>query len=89
MEASSNKNKRVLYYFICSATQHNLRETIDASIGKVFIPGEVLVNGQWKKYTQLSTSPNSTYSDAIIITKGYLDKIRYKDPSRIWRAENV
>lgn len=82
-------NKKIYRYFMYSVAQHKLREETEAKMGKVFIPGEVLINGQWKKFTQLSVSPNSVYSDAVIVTKGYLDKIQYKDCSSKWRAEEL
>lgn len=74
-------------YFLYSSSQHKMREEIENSLGKKFIPGQVLVNGNWKLYTQISkTSENPAYGDAILITKGYLDSIKYTSPTNRWKV---
>ena len=81
--------KREYRYFIYSSSQHRVREETDLRLGKIFIPGEVLVGGSWKKFTHILTKPDSVYSDAVIVAKGYLDEIKYKNCSSRWRAEVI
>ena len=89
--ATNNKytKKRQYAYFIYSSSQHNVREETDSRLGKVFVPGEVLVGGQWKKFTHILNSPDTVYSDAVIVAKGYLDEMNYKGCSSKWRAEVI
>ena len=87
--ATDNRSlkKREYRYFIYSSSQHQVRQETDSLLGKVFIPGEVLVGGTWKRFTHILTTPDSVYSDAVIVAKGYLDEIKYKNCSSRWRAE--
>lgn len=75
-------------YFLYSHAQHRMREEIENKLGKKFIPGQVLVNGKWKNFTQISKTPeNIMYGDSILVTKGYLDQIKYTDCTNKWKVQ--
>lgn len=75
-------------YFLYSAEQETLRKKIEDGVGKVFVPGEVLVNGKWKHFTQMSTSPdNVMFADSKIVAKGYIDEMQYTECTTRWKME--
>ena len=64
-------------YFLYSPIQEKELSKVADSMGKKYKPGEVFINGKYKKYTQLSKSPtNPLYADATIIAKGYIEKMK-------------
>ena len=67
-------------YFIYSSEQLNLRKQVESKMGKKFRVGHVIVNGARKPFTELSSTPNSRYSDAIIVAKGDPTLMRYTLP---------
>ena len=70
-----------VHYFMFSKTQLDKRIEIEKKMSKRFKPGEVIVNGVRKPYTEIVTNPkNSRYSDAVIVTYGDKSKIKYYDP---------
>lgn len=74
-------------YFLYSSSQHKMREEIENSLGKKFIPGQVLVNGSWEMFTQISkTSSNNMYGDSKLVAKGYLDQMKYNDCTNKWKV---
>ena len=64
-------------YFIYSTSQMRDRIDIEKNIGKVFVPGTVVVGSRKLKYTELSKTGTSRYSDAIIVAQGNLSKMSY------------
>lgn len=75
-------------YFLYSPTQEKELSDVNSSMGKKFKPGEVFVQGKYKKYTQLSKNPtNPLYADATIVAKGYLDKMKYTEPQKVWKVQ--
>ena len=73
-------------YFLYSQEQYKLRKQTEANLGKTYIPGQVLVNGRWKDYTEISSRPsNYKFADAKIIAEGYLDSVNYKKATNEWR----
>lgn len=65
-------------YFLYSASQYKARVQIEKNMKKQYIPGKVLINGQWKDYTEISNTPgNNRFSDSIIVAEGELDKMNY------------
>lgn len=70
-------------YFIYSAEQRSLRSQVELNIGKKYTPGKVLSNGKWSNFTEISSSPNSRHSDAIIVAEGYLGTFRYSDSTSV------
>lgn len=84
---STNKEKRYRY-FLYSAEQETLRKSIEEKVGKQFIVGTVMVNGEWKPFTQLSkTSDSDMFADAKVVAKGYIEDIQYTEPTSRWKAE--
>lgn len=74
-------------YFLYSQDQHKLRKEAEARLGKNYIPGQVLANGRWKNYTEISSSPtNNRYADAKVVAEGYTDSIQFKKASSEWRT---
>lgn len=73
-------------YFLYSDSQYTMRKEIEDKVNKKFIPGEVMVTGSWKKFTQISKSSSSTmFADSIVVAEGYKDKMKYKDCSSQWK----
>ena len=65
-------------YFLYSASQYKARVQIEKNMKKQYIPGKVLINGQWKDYTEISNTPgNNRFSDSIIVAEGELEKMNY------------
>ena len=70
-----------IHYFMYSKSQLDMRIELEKKMGKKFKPGEVIVNGRRKPYTEIITDPkNSRYSDAVIVTYGNKENIKYYDP---------
>ena len=73
-----------IHYFLFSRTQLDMRIELEKKMSKRFKPGEVIVNGVRKPYTEIVTDPNnSRYSDAVIVTYGNKKDIKYYDPISI------
>ena len=70
-----------IHYFLFSRSQLDMRIEMEKKMGKKFKPGEVIVNGIKKQYTEIVTNPkNSRYSDAVVVTYGNKNNIKYYDP---------
>ena len=69
-------------YFIYSPTQLRFRRQIEEKMGKRFYPGYVIVNGVRKAFTELSSSKESRYADAIVIAEmdDAVNNIKYDLP---------
>lgn len=66
-------------FFIFSLTQFKMRKDVEARLGREYKPGEVLVNGVYKQYTEIVNDPKEArYPDAIIIASGDIRYIKYK-----------
>lgn len=71
-------------YFLYSKEQQDLRYKTELKMGRYYKPGEVIVNGVKKKYTQISDKPEMRFKDAIIVaTTQDLKSIRYSEPKII------
>lgn len=82
------ESKRKYRYFLYSQAQETMRIETENRAGKQFILGKVLVNGVWKPFTQISTSAeNVMYADSKLVTKGYLDELKYQECSTKWKVE--
>lgn len=78
--------KRRYVYFLYSQSQHKMCDEIEKSVGKDYIPGQVMANGKMRNFTEISSTPtNNKYADAKVIIEGYLDQMQYKSPTRRWR----
>ena len=84
METAKVKKYR---YFLYSKTQHNMRTEVDKKINKVFSPGTVFSKGRWVQYTEISLTPKNSYADTKIVAEGYLEDMKYKNPSSVWGAQ--
>ncbi len=73
-------------YFLYSRDQHKMRVEIEKGIGKAFTPGKVLINGQWKLFTEISANPNNSFADAKIVAQGYLEDMKYKNHTSNWEV---
>lgn len=74
-----NKNYR---YFLYSRTQHESRKNVEARMNRKYVPGKVNVNGIWKEYTEISTTPNNIrYADMRVVAKGYIEDFKYTQSS--------
>ena len=83
METANVKRYR---YFLYSKSQHAMRTEVDRNINKVFSPGKVLSKGKWVMYTEISTKPSNSYADTRIVAEGYLEDMKYQNPTSIWGA---
>ena len=64
-----------------SKTQLDSCIQLNKKMNKRFKPGEVIVNGVRKQYTEIVTDPkNSRYSDAVVVIYGDKKSIKYYDP---------
>lgn len=74
-------------YFIYSETQEKMRTEVEARVNKKFIPGEVLVHGDWKQFTQIAKVSNmAMFPDSIVVAEGYKEKMKYHDCSSQWKV---
>ena len=86
MGINAVEKAKVYVYFTYSSALHKFRTDTEASMNKEFIPGEVLVGGDWVAFTQLSTNhDNIMYSDTKIVAEGFKDEMKYKLPSNRWK----
>ena len=75
-------------YFLYSAEQEATRKNIESNAGKKFVAGQVLVNGSWKPFTQMSkNSENTMFADSKIVAKGYIEDMQYKEPTSVWKTQ--
>ena len=80
------KEKRYRY-FLYSQSQFTLRTNAEASLGKRYIPGEVISGGKWKQFTEISSTPsNNKFADAKIVAEGYLEDMEYQMNKSEWRT---
>jgi len=89
MATVADRDKSKEYrYFLYSASQEKMLIEVNNRVGKKYIPGEVWVNGNYKKYTQISkTSIDTMNGDAIIVAKGYLSDMKYTSSQSIWKVQ--
>lgn len=76
MAVSSSEIKNYRYFFY-SEQQIKKRNDIESTIGKRFLPGTVYVDGKQEKYTEICKTNQSLYSDAKLVTEGYLEDMVY------------
>lgn len=74
------EQKSIYYrYFVYSAEEEDIRKRVH---GENVSFGTVIVNGVAKRYTSIVTDPANTKSDALIVCKGDIRKIKYTPPTR-------
>lgn len=67
-------------YFLYSSEQLKFRKQVESKMGKNFKIGHVIVNGVKKPFTELSSSPKSRFTDAILVAEGDPNLMRYTLP---------
>lgn len=67
-------------YFLFSRDQMEFMKKMEATRGKRFKIGTVIVNGVRKVYTEMSNNSSSRYADAQIVAYGDITKMRYTPP---------
>ena len=79
--SSVNKDAKTLYYryFVYSQEEEAMRIKL---FGENVEFGTVVVHGTPKKYTSIVADPSNIKSDAIVVTKGDIRKIKYTSPSK-------
>lgn len=73
-----------LYYriFVYSVEQKKEQEAIAKMQGKTYTPGNVIVKGRQKPYTDIVLSMDKVqYGDSIIVAKGDMRRIAFTNPS--------
>lgn len=74
-------------YFLYSKQHYEFRRDIETKMGRVYKPGQVIVGGTKKPFTEISTTPTSKrFADATIVTSGEIDNIYYIAPYTIKRG---
>lgn len=70
-------------YFMYSDEQIKEKNNVLKVSGKKFVCGTVVVNGQRKKFTQITTNKDtmSRFVDSYIVTEGVYGDITYIDPT--------
>ena len=69
-------------YFLYSYEYLKSRNEIEEKVGKIFVCGTVVVNGNMKEYNIISNEPTiSRYPDARIIAQGNIETMKYTDIS--------
>lgn len=84
METAKAKRYR---YFLYSKSQHTMRIEVDKKINKTFSPGKVINKGKWVPYTEISLKPTNSYADTKIVAEGYLEDMKYQNPTSVWGAQ--
>ena len=80
-ETANLKNKDTYVYFLYSETQEKERNTIENKLGKVFVPGVVVVNGQRNYFTELSRKNTNRYADTKVVAEGWRSKMTFTNIS--------
>lgn len=76
---NNTTNSMYYRYFLYSAEEEALRQKIH---GKNVSFGTVSVRGVPKRYTSIVTSMEDAKSDAIVLIKGDIRKIKYTTPTK-------
>ena len=74
----SNENK--YGYFQFSQEQLTLKKEHEKKVGKQYFPGTVVIRGKSHVFTEITNTDTSKYSDAKLLTQGYLKDIIYTKP---------
>lgn len=65
-------------FFMFSSSQMKMRKEVEAKLGKTYTPSLVLVNGEYKQYTEMVNDPkNVRFADSILVTSGDIRHIKY------------
>ena len=75
----NNTSSMYLRYFIYSAEEENLKQKVHGANASF---GTVSVRGVPKRYTSIVRDPKESKSDAIVLIKGDIRKIKYTPPQK-------
>jgi hypothetical protein len=72
-------------YFLFSPQQQAFRKQTELKLGRTFKPGQVIVNGRRKAFTELTTTPPEKlrYSDYQTVYYGDPTKVKYTMPTSV------
>ncbi len=70
-------------YFLYSEQQKKNRAELEAKLCRNFVPGKVLVNGQMKRFTEMSSKSTTIYPDTVVIAEGYISTFKYIPPTTV------
>jgi hypothetical protein len=79
MATSNNVVSMYIRYFIYSDSEHKRMQNV---YGANYTPGTVVVRGVAKPYTSIVSDPTKMSTDAIVVTKGDIRKIKYSEPTK-------
>lgn len=80
-EGANLKNKDTYVYFLYSETQEKERNSIEAKLGRIFVPGVVVINGQRNYFTELSRKNTNRYADTKVVAEGWRSKMTFTNIS--------
>lgn len=70
-----------IVYFLYSAEQLKFRREIEKKMGRTFNVGHVIVDGNRKPFTEISSSPvSSRFSDSEVVASGKLEDMNFTRP---------
>jgi len=70
-------------YFIYSPEQKRDKTTIAKNAGTVYKPGNVVIKGRQKQFTDIVNSmDNCRYGDAVVVCQGDIRRIEYTPPKQ-------
>ena len=75
----TNASSMYYRYFVYSAEEESLRQKVHGTNATY---GTVSVRGVPKRYTSIVRDPSESKSDAIVLIKGDIRKIKYTPPQK-------
>lgn len=76
---NNNTSSMYLRYFVYSAEEETLKQKVHGANAPF---GTVSVRGVPKRYTSIVRDPKESKSDAIVLIKGDIRKIKYTPPQK-------
>lgn len=70
-------------YFLYSEQQYKKRKELEEKVCRKFVPGIVILNGQKKKFTEMSKKSTNIYPDTSVVAEGYKSNMNYTTPSTV------
>lgn len=64
-------------YFFYSHDQHEEKKKLAKNMNQTYVPGNVMVNGQMRPFTYISSTNKATYADSRLITSGRIDSVHH------------
>ena len=70
-------------FFMYSKEQYDKRVAIESKIGRKYIPGEIIINGEPRRFTEVSNKFNSRFKDVVLIYQGDPSSVKYIMPTTV------